>query len=72
MNKKDSWLLSEKIEVGGVYRLWDVTEQEHLYVFIEKIHPGVDTVTYRYVGNLSGYLRYIAIHEAKMLFERVS
>lgn len=70
--KDKSWRLSERIDVGGVYRSWNVATQEHEYCFVHKIDKQIGSVVYKVLGDDEEGFGYMTLENAMMLFERIS
>ncbi len=58
----------DKVEVGKIYRVWDVGDQEYLYMFITKVDKTNGVVTYYYIGSMVGTYR-APYHSCLMLWE---
>ena len=44
----------DKVEVGKIYRVWDIGDGEYLYMFVTKVDRSNGVVTYYYIKAMVG------------------
>lgn len=58
------------IQIGKIYKVWETNEMKYFYMFVQDINKNYDTITYNYLGGMSGTYT-VSIRKALMFWEDV-